>query len=964
MAIKGGDSILEKQNWSGWFFALCAVLFFSYGLSIYQEFGTTWLGRRTYVLYQQRFKDFEISKTRDEFEKFKPTYDTAKEQQLQSAVDEAKKKKAEGGYDDLVGDRKNQFLRVGYAKSERAKVKSNQDALFYEWKHAVHQHHEKQAAEKEAEYFALESRKAGGVEWLEGTDATNPKKESLPWWTLQLEDEQKKLAEIDAKIAAFDDAIKSAEKALAEHRLQWGSYEERLAKIADRSTRNLDQIVNDHLGIGGAYTFGTVDRCRSCHVAIDRPGIDQAYFAKLPDDNPYKKYDKVFSSHPKLGAKDDPYFAKHLIDNYGCTICHQGQGRATRIKTSMFGDPDDFVFATDMDQPHGPASEHGAHQWEQPLYRKQFKTDEHGEIQKDAKGNPVVVANFMHAGCHRCHSQNRWVDGGQDYEQGKDLFIGKGCVGCHVVKGLEDMPRVGPELTRISAKVTPEWLVSWIENPKAFYPNTRMPMFVFDEFQVGAPDPKDNVAVMPERGKQIQRETATKIAAFLWQNSAKARPNPEGSFPGGGNAENGLKVIQTVGCLGCHNVNGKGTNSAPPLEKAGAKMTSADWIWNWVQNPRWHSDTTIMPNLRLTDSETRDVVAYLWQAGQKERPKEDAALRKALEDPKNAEAGGILITQWGCAGCHVIKGHDKDGRIGPEITLFADKKTYELAFGDATNVPQTWLDWTKGKIHNPRQYVDVRSAARMPWFGLSEEEIAKLTVFLSGMKNPRVPDDMKVQIVGRNAQVERGRLLVNQYNCVGCHFIEGRGGEIWAVNKARELRPPNLNVQGIRIRPDYMDSFLKNPGQVKIRPFLEIRMPTFPLSDAERADIVAYFRAADRVTGDDTAPREDAALIAEGAKLFESYRCASCHYWNGKKPGSQDAPELANVWKRFRPDGVEVWLRDPQIAYPGTNMPSFFYSDGVAVPTDKDGNPSPELAEHQIDAIRAFLFSRGPSGSI
>jgi mono/diheme cytochrome c family protein len=146
-----------------------------------------------------------------------------------------------------------------------------------------------------------------------------------------------------------------------------------------------------------------------------------------------------------------------------------------------------------------------------------------------------------------------------------------------------------------------------------------------------------------------------------------------------------------------------------------------------------------------------------------------------------------------------------------------------------------------------------------------------------------------------------------------------------------------------------------------IRPFLDIRMPTFPLTEQERSDIVEYFRAADRVTGGDqgTLTEADRALISEG-EAFVTRNCLSCHYWKGKKPAQQDAPDLANVWKRYRPDGVEVWLRDPQKAYPGTNMPSFFYSEGVATVTDKDGNPSPELAERQIDAIRAFLFSQGP----
>ena len=38
----------------------------------------------------------------------------------------------------------------------------------------------------------------------------------------------------------------------------------------------------------------------------------------------------------------------------------------------------------------------------------------------------------------------------------------------HLVDGFGDLPKAGPSLERIAAKVSPEWLVDWIENPKRF----------------------------------------------------------------------------------------------------------------------------------------------------------------------------------------------------------------------------------------------------------------------------------------------------------------------------------------------------------------------------------------------------------------------------------------------------------------------------------------------------------------
>ena len=75
------------------------------------------------------------------------------------------------------------------------------------------------------------------------------------------------------------------------------------------------------------------------------------------------------------------------------------------------------------------------------------------------------------------------------------LFEQVGCIGCHLVQGYENIPKVGPSLRRISAKVDPGWMVRWIENPHNFRPRTRMPNF------------------------ELNRDDAMAIAAYLWSQS-------------------------------------------------------------------------------------------------------------------------------------------------------------------------------------------------------------------------------------------------------------------------------------------------------------------------------------------------------------------------------------------------------------------------------------------------------------
>ena len=58
-----------------------------------------------------------------------------------------------------------------------------------------------------------------------------------------------------------------------------------------------------------------------------------------------------------------------------------------------------------------------------------------------------------------------------------------GCWGCHRIDGLEKqgLPKVGPSLEKVAAKVTREWTTRWVMNPASFRANTKMPTFFYLE---------------------------------------------------------------------------------------------------------------------------------------------------------------------------------------------------------------------------------------------------------------------------------------------------------------------------------------------------------------------------------------------------------------------------------------------------------------------------------------------------
>jgi cytochrome c2 len=210
---------------------------------------------------------------------------------------------------------------------------------------------------------------------------------------------------------------------------------------------------------------------------------------------------------------------------------------------------------------------------------------------------------------------------------------------------------------------------------------------------------------------------------------------------------------------------------------------------------------------------------------------------------------------------------------------------------------------------------------------------------------------------------------VNRYGCVGCHTIEGRGGEILEFNKERVLQPPNLKAVGQKISTDFLVSFLKNPGDHPIRSWVKIRMPTFPLSDEERADIVSYFRAVDGIDApfDQPVAQFDAKLVQAGESDMNKYGCRSCHPWKGSRsetidPAKNEGPDLGNVWKRFRPEGLEAWVKSPGELMPGVNMPNFYFEHDLRKGTWEPVyplDPTPEGSELGIDRMREFLMSQG-----
>ncbi len=342
---------------------------------------------------------------------------------------------------------------------------------------------------------------------------------------------------------------------------------------------------------------------------------------------------------------------------------------------------------------------------------------------------PLLRGAKVQSSCTSCHlNVQKFAEDAPLLSEGQRLFEQVGCTGCHLVKGYENIPKIAPSLMKISAKVDPSWMVRWIENPHKFRPRTRMPNF------------------------ELKQDEALAIASYIWSQSkeegdkwTKEHPVPASFREGDANAAaRGKKLVETIGCKGCHGFAdgefstplGKEKDLVPNLKDIAAK-TGPQWIYHWIKNPRGfaarYPHAELAADRRGSAAQLRRILMTL---GSKADP--IAGIEEKLADPANIKRGESLVRRWGCFGCHDIKGMEKESRIGAELTTFGSKTVEELSFGNRTDVKHTWDDWTDNKLKSPRGYATERVEQLMPQFDLADEDIKALRTLLGGFRERKV----------------------------------------------------------------------------------------------------------------------------------------------------------------------------------------------------------------------------------
>ena len=130
------------------------------------------------------------------------------------------------------------------------------------------------------------------------------------------------------------------------------------------------------------------------------------------------------------------------------------------------------------------------------------------------------------------------------------------------------------------------------------------------------------------------------------------------------------------------------------------------------------------------------------------------------------------------------------------------------------------------------------------------------------------------------------------------------------------------------MQPDWLYAFLRGP--ITIRPWLNVRMPTFGLDDQNLNGVISYFGAISNTIGPFQTHEVVAASSdrrAAGKQLFELLKCQQCHVLGAipkDQPTANLAPDLRMAPERLQPDWILEWLKKPSDILPGTRMPAFW----------------------------------------
>jgi mono/diheme cytochrome c family protein len=532
----------------------------------------------------------------------------------------------------------------------------------------------------------------------------------------------------------------------------WRHYQKSYLSLA--SLRQSGTLVKSfHSGIRQTWVakLGVVDRCESCHVNLNGALLGSTA-------QPFRK-------HPPI---------PHDLEQFGCVICHRGQGPATSVEEAHY--------TTEA--------------WEQPL----------------------LPARYMESGCGQCHLGA--MPGTPRLNEGRQLLASEGCAHCHnitqpdgtVLQPTDDPP----SLQHIADKTRREWIYAWIKNPQAYAVTATMP-----NFQLSDQDATDISAFLIAQSKPLPGASTVK--------AAQATASPD--------LTQAATLYGSLFCSSCHAVQNEagnlvGGNFGPELTRVGSKVTP-EWLHRWLNNPNDYEHGTRMPHYRLDEKQIEQLSGFLLNKKDNDLL---ANVHLPAADADSIAHGKKLVTESGCAACHQINGINPPQNFAPDLTRVGSRALAQVVFapGMKHNLP----DYIAAKIHDPRSFGPGLKMPKFTLNDSQIDSLTTALLAQTDHAATFPKELIRAAKHGTDYHPggDAGRLM-EDLRCLSCHSINGNGGDMApdltregsAVQRAwleeflgnpNTLRPAlirrmpkfNLSQPEIKTLSDYILSAYQAPG--------------------------------------------------------------------------------------------------------------------------------------------------------
>ena len=647
--------------------------------------------------------------------------------------------------------------------------------------------------------------------------------------------------------------------------LPWRTYKRQYARFANSRPEHKRLLADFQPGVDQIWVpqLDVVDRCGTCHQGITQPSLDDPTVPTVFRVHPQVAHSitqwgcvachrgqgwatELREAHETTLAWEQPLLPTRYIQA-SCGTCHEnnlaeapklarGRELLTRFNCvgchKLAGVTRPQMLGPDLTNVGNKTPRQWIYKW---LKDPRTVTDKDGNVVVNGVENEdeprmphfTLSEDELHALSAFLSAQKhtpipaakfdprviaKWEKNPDTVAQGELRFRQMFCTTCHSVAVTRAGETkliggdIGPELTKISTKVSTDWLVAWLRDPQSYLPHTNMPRYGWSD----------------EDLYKVTRYIQDKLS-----DSSLLSDVPQLGAATDAEVEQGKHVFVQRGCSSCHAIEGIPTPSefGPDLSTLGRKTISqldfgqskiprklVTYIQAKITDPHSVNPAARMPQFNFTP-ENLDAIttALLSMTGPPPTPAWDQ-LRVPAQRGEFHPAGefGQLYTRYRCYQCHQFNG--VGGTLAPDLSF------------EGSRAPRAWMT---SFLKNPQTLRPILTS-RMPQFNMTDHEAEVIADYLATAMQSRDVQPGAADIHAYTPELAKlGKELYEvKYECQSCHTIGSSGGYVG----------PSMNNVGNWLRPQWIEAWLRNPQALDPKTI----EPRLSLSDQEVKALTAY----------------------------------------------------------------------------------------------------------------------------